>query len=160
MNETPIVTIALASSQDAPGITALIGKLLNEIMTSTGAQSFNFDAEDTGTRCSAFIEEKHYTVLTAVAVNQLIGVLTLTASGSLYAGGKFGVIQELYVDEGYRSQGIGGMLVDAARQHGKEQGWVRLEVATPPLPAFERSLAFYKQQNFEITGGRKMKISL
>gem|GEM_PF-2146775 len=36
----------------------------------------------------------------------------------------------------------------------------RLERCTPPLPEFERSVAFYQANGFEITGGYKMKLTL
>jgi hypothetical protein len=39
-------------------------------------------------------------------------------------------------------------------------GWKRLEVTTPPLSLFERSLSFYTREGFSITGGRKLKLAL
>jgi len=48
----------------------------------------------------------------------------------------------------------------AARAFGASKGWTRLEVTTPPLPAFERTLAFYEREGFAITGGRKLKTLL
>jgi hypothetical protein len=33
-------------------------------------------------------------------------------------------------------------------------------VTTPPLPQFDRTLAFYAKQGFAITGGRKLKAVL
>ena len=36
----------------------------------------------------------------------------------------------------------------------------RLEVTTPPLPEFERTLSFYETNNFEISGGRKLKTDI
>jgi hypothetical protein len=43
---------------------------------------------------------------------------------------------------------------------GKARGWKRLEVTTPPLPQFEKTLAFYEREGFAITGGRKLKVLL
>ena len=39
------------------------------------------------------------------------------------------------------------------------RGWTRLEVTTPPLPQFDRTLAFYEREGFAISGGCKLKIS-
>jgi len=39
-------------------------------------------------------------------------------------------------------------------------GWTRLEVTTPPLPQFDKTLAFYTREGFSITGGRKLKVVL
>ena len=47
-----------------------------------------------------------------------------------------------------------------AKGIGRLKGWTRLEVTTPPLPEFDRTLAFYQQQGFSISGGRKLKMDL
>jgi GNAT superfamily N-acetyltransferase len=52
------------------------------------------------------------------------------------------------------------MLLDAARQYAVQQGWKRIDVTTPPLPAFQSTLAFYEREGFTITGGRKLKTML
>ncbi len=52
------------------------------------------------------------------------------------------------------------MLLDAAREYGVRHGWTRLEVTTPPLPQFDRALAFYEREGFSISGGRKLKVAL
>jgi hypothetical protein len=48
----------------------------------------------------------------------------------------------------------------AAREHGTDRGWTRLEATTPPLPEFDRALRFYKANGFEVTGGKKLKTML
>jgi GNAT superfamily N-acetyltransferase len=88
------------------------------------------------------------------------GLLTLAECRALYAEGRFGIIPELYVRPDRRSQGVGGKLVTEAKRVARSNGWVRLEVTTPPLPQFDRTLAFYERQGFSISGGRKMKLSL
>ena len=89
-----------------------------------------------------------------------IGFLSLCESYSLYADGSFAIIQEFFVQPTYRSRGVGAKLLKAAKQYGEEKGWKCLEVTTPPLPGFERTLSFYEQNGFQITGGRKMKKDL
>lgn len=59
-----------------------------------------------------------------------------------------------------REHGIGAMLVNRAMEHGTGRGWKRLEVATPPLPHFNRTVKFYERQNFEVTGGKKLRVLL
>ncbi len=51
-------------------------------------------------------------------------------------------------------------LLAKAKRIARSKGWTRLEVTTPPLPQFDRTLAFYERQGFSISGGRKMKIEL
>jgi hypothetical protein len=43
---------------------------------------------------------------------------------------------------------------------GQAKGWRRLEVTTPPLPQFDRTLALYQRDGFSISGGRKLKLEL
>lgn len=49
---------------------------------------------------------------------------------------------------------------EQAKYFGISRGWTRLEVTTPPLPQFDKTLAFYERQGFAISGGRKLKLTL
>jgi GNAT superfamily N-acetyltransferase len=84
----------------------------------------------------------------------------LYESYALYAEGIYGTIPELYVRPAYRSLGIGRRLVAGAKDYGAERGWTRIEVTTPPLPQFDRTLAFYERQGFAVSGGRKLRVLL
>jgi GNAT superfamily N-acetyltransferase len=86
-----------------------------------------------------------------------VGFLAVTESRSLYAEGRFGVIQELYVQPAARGHGVGAALIAAALTLAQSRVWTRLEVTTPALPAFERTLAFYERHGFAISGGRKLR---
>ena len=81
-------------------------------------------------------------------------------SYALYAEGAFGTIPELYVRPEYRGNALGLRLVSEVKSFGSSRGWTRLEVTTPPLPQFERTLAFYEREGFAIAGGRKLKVCL
>jgi hypothetical protein len=61
-------------------------------------------------------------------------------------------------DEGKKA--VGFRLVSGAKKFGVSRGWKRLEVTTPPLPQFDRTLEFYDREGFVITGGRKLKVAL
>ncbi|MBP8155162.1 MAG: GNAT family N-acetyltransferase, partial [Nitrospira sp.] len=101
-----------------------------------------------------------YTVLLAYHAEKVAGFLALSESRALYAEGTFGSIPELYVRPAFRSCNVGTGLVAEAKNLSRARGWTRLEVTTPPLPQFDRTLAFYERQGFSISGGRKMKLSL
>jgi len=134
--------------------------LLSEIMNETGVQSFGFDLEATATRLRQFTEQGKYHVLAAWDGDRAIGFVSLYDSYALYAEGEFGTIAEFYVDPVFRGQGLGHDLLDEAKKLGRERGWVRLEVTTPPLPEYSRTLAFYEREGFAVAGGRKMKVLL
>lgn len=150
-----------ANLEDTHAIASMIGKLLDEIMQSIDHQVFDFSEEGTVQLLKSLLENGRYVVFVAHDSDaRLVGVITLVESCALYAGGFIGTIPEFYVDPGWRSQGVGTALVEAARSYAQLRGWKRLEVATPPLPQFARTLAFYERQGFEITGGRKLKLAL
>lgn len=151
--------ITRALPEDASAIAAMVGELLAEIMTKVGVRSFDFHLEDTRKRAEAFIEQQRYVVFLASAADpsRHAGFIALAESCALYAEGSFGTIPEFFVRPEFRGAGVGRALISAARQYGAGQGWKRLEVTTPPLPQFERSLRFYEREGFAITGGRKLK---
>jgi GNAT superfamily N-acetyltransferase len=92
--------------------------------------------------------------------SELLGFLALYESFALYAEGAYGTIPEFYVRPAHRSNGVGTALLKEARRVGLSRGWCRLEVTTPPLPQFDRTLAFYEREGFSISGGRKLKLEL
>jgi GNAT superfamily N-acetyltransferase len=89
-----------------------------------------------------------------------LGFLALYESFALYTEGAYGTIPEFYIRPAHRSKGIGAALMGEARRLGQSRGWRRLEVTTPPLPQFDRTMAFYQREGFSISGGRKLKLEL
>jgi len=49
------------------------------------------------------------------------------------------------------------MLLKKVAEHAQALGWKLLDLCTPPLPEFARTVKFYAENGFELTGGRKMK---
>ena len=154
------IRIQEAQPSDAPMVAALVGELLQEIMAAIGTKAFRFSPDDTEVRLRTWLADGTYTVLLAYAGVAIVGVLTLTEHHALYAEGAFGIIPELYVSPAFRSNRVGATLLAEAKQVARSRGWTRLEVTTPPLPPFDRTLAFYERQGFSISGGRKMKVEL
>ena len=139
----------------------MVGELLAEIMDAIGVQAFNFDLAETISRLTDFLNHEKYFVFVARANDgNPAGFIALYESYALYAEGPFGTIPELYVCPKYRANELGLRLVSQAKAFGASRGWTRLEVTTPPLPQFDRTLAFYEREGFSISGGRKLKVSL
>ena len=154
-------TIQRAGSNEALIIAEMVGELLAEIMAAIGIQAFNFDLADTVERLADFIDREKYFVFVASDANgEPAGFVALYESYALYAGGAFGTIPEFYVRPEYRSSGLGRCLISQAKDFAASRGWTRLEVTTPPLPQFDRTLAFYEREGFSITGGHKLKVAL
>ena len=152
-----------ATPEDAATIAALAGELLAEIMAVTGQAHFDFDLAAATARLSAWLADGSYRVWLAGADTTgegAQGFVAVTPTRAVYAGGEFGLVPECYVRPDARSRGVGHALLDAVRAHGREAGWSRLEVTTPPLPAFGRTLAFYEREGFAVAGGRKLRTPL
>jgi GNAT superfamily N-acetyltransferase len=155
------ITVQKAGPGDAYEVAVMVGELLNEIMSATGMQAFDFNLEETTARLKDFIEHEKYFVFVAQSTNTgSIGFVALAESHALYAAGTFGTIPEFFVRPEFRSQNVGLRLMEQAAGFGRSRGWTRLEVTTPPLPQFEKTLAFYEREGFVISGGRKLKRAL
>ncbi|XOV80260.1 MAG: GNAT family N-acetyltransferase [Aestuariibacter sp.] len=138
----------------------LVMKLTNEISERTGQQQFDINTTMICNNLREFMSESQYTVVGACFSGTLIGFGTICESCSLYAGGRFGVIQEFYVLPEYRCKGVGRHLIARIIEYGQSKMWRRLELCTPPVPEFDSTLSFYEGTGFEITGGHKMKYML
>ena len=92
----------------------------------------------------------------AVQDDNIIGLICIGEFSSIYAGGKFGILNELYVIPQYRSKGVGKKLMSFAYKIKEEKGWTRLEVSTPDETQWKRTLTFYLKEGFVQTG-LKMK---
>ena len=149
------IAIQRATADDAQEVAVMVGELLAEIMNAIGVQAFNFNLEETTARLKDFLDrEKYFVFVARNKSGDTIGFVALYESHALYAEGAFGTIPELYVRPEYRSSNVGLSLISHAR------GWKRLEVTTPPLPQFDKTLAFYEREGFAISGGRKLKVAL
>jgi GNAT superfamily N-acetyltransferase len=153
--------VQMASPEDAAEIAQQVGALLGEIMDATGQKAFNFKFEDARSRLSDFLRQgKYFALVTRMESGEISGFVTMYESFAIYAEGAFGTIAELFVRPEYRSRSIGRHLCEAAKELGAKRGWRRLEVTTPPIPEFDRTLGFYERQGFSVTGGRKLKYVL
>lgn len=149
-----------ASPDDADVIASMVGELLHEIMAAVSVKAFNFDHHDTEARARTWLSDGSYLALLARIGGVAVGCLALYQSYALYTEGIYGTIPEFYVRPSHRSQGIGTALIAESMKVAQARGWRRLEVTTPPLPQFNRTLAFYQRHGFSISGGRKMKLEL
>ncbi len=143
-------------------LSVMVGELLSEIMETIQERVFNYDQRETENRAKALVEQGKYWVFLAEEKESasIIGFVSVYESYALYSEGSYGTIPELYVRPKWRSQNIGKRLLTKATDFGKIKEWRRLEVTTPPLPQFERTLTFYQANGFEVSGGRKLKIPL
>jgi GNAT superfamily N-acetyltransferase len=98
-------------------------------------------------------DDRHSTLLAVDDDGDAVGVLTLVETISIYAGGYIGVLNELYVMPAWRSEGVGKILLDAAKDLAETRGWKRLEVTTPGAD-YTKTLRFYEREGFVPIGPR------
>lgn len=154
--------ISTAVMTDSEAVAVMTVELLEEIMALTGARQFQADRAMIAKHCAEWLQDGSYRIFLARPADggSPLGFISAVEMRALYAGGCFGVIPELYVRPSFRGEGIGRALLGAVKAQGRHRSWTRLEVTTPPLPQFERTLSFYEREGFEVAGGRKMKVSL
>lgn len=149
-----------ATVHDVQVIGALVVALTNEISELTNAKHFSINLDDTIQRCRELITDGHYTVIIGEFEKKGMAIATLTETYALYVGGKIGVIQEFYITPEFRASGVGSMLIEQVKFYGQRQNWSSIELCTPPLPEFERTLNFYQKNGLIPVGGRKMRQAL
>ncbi len=152
MTDTIIYT---AQPEDYLEVAELVTLLLLELEPEAADEIKQMPLAET---TQALLASKKIVALLAKQGDELVGGLTLHECAAIYAGGVFGEISELYVKPAFRSDAIGGQLLDAATEMGKSLGWQRLEVGTPPPESSPRTLAFYCKQGFEATGTRLRRL--
>lgn len=156
------IKVAPIEEKDYLDLSLMVGELLKEIMVTINHKAFNYNQADTTKRIKEFIALNKYWVFIArdIKSGENIGFVSLYESFALYAEGAYGTMPELYVRPKWRSNHVGNKLLNKVGEFAKSKNWHRIEVTTPPLPEFDRTLEFYQRNGFEIAGGRKLKIDI
>lgn len=156
------VHIVPALLADIPEVTRLVEALLCEIMEKIGEAAFQLETAHAMSclKKALSMQKTRAWLAQEASTQQAVGVILVSESFAVYAGGIFGTITELYVQPAYRKYGIGKQLIDTVRLFGQQQQWKRLEATSPPLPEFADTVKFYQREGFGITGGRKLKVLL
>jgi len=154
------IEIYEASKDDVHEIAVMTSELLREIMYKIGKDVFSFNQEETKERAKELLSKDTCSVFVAKHKEKIVGFICVYECYALYAEGSFGTISELYVRPEYRSLDVGKGLLKKVRMLSVSKNFSRLEVTTPPLPQFEKSLSFYQKNGFEISGGRKLKMDI
>lgn len=81
-------------------------------------------------------------------------MITVTDIYTIYAEGRLGIIQELYVLPEYRSKKVGHELIKKVLEFAKSKGWRRIEVGAPDREVWARTMKFYLKEGFVEIGPR------
>jgi GNAT superfamily N-acetyltransferase len=142
--------IRRATEADALSVLQMTKRLFDDLhhqLTLSDEEYFSF--------CKSILKRGDYIVfISETPEGNATGVLTMTESRSMYAGGNFGIIQELYVIPEMRSRSVGKELLKRAKGYGKDTGWKRIEVTPPEKSKWPRTYSFYSRELFKEIGPR------
>lgn len=152
-----MTTVRRATAADGPAVVEAVGRLLAELRGRPG------DSAPDGA-LAAFEElvadpDAGVVVVATGEGGEVVGVLGASYQLAVHTGGRYALVQELWVAPGERGGGTGAALVDAAARAARERGITTLEVGLPrpAFAAFERTRAFYEGCGFEHVGPRMRK---
>ena len=92
----------------------------------------------------------------AEAEGEIVGVLAASWQHALHVPGRYGAVQDLWVDPAWRSRAIGRDLLEALFALAREQGIPRIEVGLPQdsFASIEATRSFYLVNGFAPLGPR------
>lgn len=95
----------------------------------------------------------HYFV--AEKAGEVVGFISCHTQHLLHHGGKVGEIQELFVREDRRGQGIGLLLLTAVTELAVQKKWINLEVTTNQKR--QDTIRFYERASFLLSHFKLVK---
>jgi len=95
-------------------------------------------------------------LLVAETDGEIVGVCAASWQHALHVPGRYGTVQDLWVDPSWRSRAIGRELLEALFALAREQGIPRIEVGLPQdsFAAIEATRSFYLANGFAPLGPR------
>jgi GNAT superfamily N-acetyltransferase len=148
-------TVREARAEDVEGVTTAVGSLLAELGGRMPSRA-EMEAE-----VQALLDDPQGgSVLIAEADGETVGVLTASWQRAIHVPGVYATVQDLWVDEGWRSRGVGAELVEAIASQARTRGVSRLEVGLPreTFAAIASTESFYKRNGFEPLGPRMRRL--
>ena len=148
-------TVREAGAEDVEGVATAVGSLLAELGGRMPART-EMEAE-----VQALLDDPQGgSVLIAEADGEIVGVLTASWQRAIHVPGVYATIQDLWVDEDWRSRGVGAELVEAIASQARSRGVSRLEVGLPreTFAAIASTESFYRRNGFEHLGPRMRRL--
>lgn len=141
--------------EDLAGIAAGVRELVVEL----GGDPPGAPAMQAATR--ALLEDRQAgAILVAEAEGALVGVLAASWQMAIHVPGRYGLIQDLWVDRSWRANTIGHDLLAALFELARGQGIACVEVGLPRkrFAGLRATEAFYRGNGFTPLGSRMRRI--
>ncbi|HEY3435607.1 MAG TPA: GNAT family N-acetyltransferase [Solirubrobacterales bacterium] len=148
-------TVREAGADDIEAVATAVEALLLEL---GGRRPERSDLE---TEVRAHLDDPDgASVLIAEADGEVVGLLSASWQRAIHVPGVYATIQDLWVDEAWRSRGVGAELVEAVASQARARGVSRLEVGLPreTFAAIASTESFYSRNGFEHLGPRMRRL--
>ena len=144
-----------AGRQDVTAIVAALSRLLEELGATPPAQT----AMEAATQ-ALLNNRKSGALFVAESEEELIGVIGASWQSAIHIAGRYALIQDLWVERGWRSEGIGAALIAALAELAGKRGVARIEVGLPreSFAGLSTTEAFYAREGFSPLGPRMRRI--
>jgi len=151
------VTVRSAAGEDAAGVAAAVAELLVELGAPGGGAGAAAELASIERTARELIASPELgAVIVAHHEQALVGVLAASWQTAIHARGRYGLIQDLWVDRAWRSRGVGAALVEALFDHARAAGVQCIEVGLPraSFAGLAATEAFYVRNGFTPLGPR------
>jgi len=151
----PQTTVREAGTEDAEKVATAVADLLVEL----GARPPERPDLEADVR-ALLADPEGGSVLVAEADGDVVGILCASWQRAMHVPGVYATIQDLWVDEAWRSRGVGAELVEAIASQARGRGVSRLEVGLPreTFAAIASTESFYRRNGFEHLGPRMRRL--
>jgi GNAT superfamily N-acetyltransferase len=148
-------TVREAGAGDVEAVASAVESLLTELGGHRPERS------EIETEARALLDDPEGgSVLIAEADGEVVGLLSASWQRAIHVPGIYATIQDLWVDEAWRSRGVGAELVEAIASQARGRGVSRLEVGLPreTFAAIASTESFYRRNGFEHLGPRMRRL--
>lgn len=149
--------VRAARSDDVAGVADGIERLLVEL----GGERPDRGELEAATR--ALVEDPRLGSLLVAESDEgrIVGVCATSWQHAVHVPGRYGTLQDLWVDPEWRSRAVGRALLEALFELAREEGLPRIEVGLPQdsFAAIEATRAFYLANGFRPLGPRMRRLT-
>jgi GNAT superfamily N-acetyltransferase len=139
-----MTTIRIATEQDIPACSSLLGELF--------AQEHEFTPDTTAQKTGLGMiigNPSLGTMFVCEKKGAIIGMVSLLTTVSTALGRKVALLEDMVVNPGHRNEGIGSMLMEFATDWAKQQGFGRITLLTDADN--RQAHRFYTSQGFTVS---------